>query len=98
MNKQKIKPGDHRTMILNPWEWPCYPRLPLKKKAPGQTWPDMAFLLAHEDCMSALDSDHVDPDKPFTIYLGLMYGKPAEMLTITYDNVDALLSAGWEVD
>lgn len=90
MNATERERQRNREMILSPYKWPLF-YLPLKRKRKGDDgFPEIALL------RSAVSKDtyplHVDINR--TIY-GPISGEVKE---VVYENVDALLDDGWEVD
>jgi len=79
---------DDLTMLKNPSLWPCWPRLPLKRRSknPAQLW-DVGFV-----------SDGMGEAR---LFLANIYDKienPTTVLQIEYPSPEALLADGWVVD
>ena len=73
-----------KQMILDPDQWPCWPRLPMKRIIKAGDWPELGFINASEYSV---------------IYQTLLYAEITPTTKkITYKNIDAMLADGWIVD
>lgn len=81
--------GQDRAMILDPDRWPAWPRLPIKN--PGR------FNDSEERAFGVLLAEDVRESGPITVRLHLIF-EAANGATERFDDVDALLDAGWTVD
>jgi hypothetical protein len=75
-------------MILDPYRWP-HLLLPLKRYVDG-------FM---QTAIMAAGMEKLDPNKPIEIRNNTtIFGPVGQPEILTYENVDALLDDGWEVD
>ncbi len=83
---------DDRGMISQPDYWPRWPYLPLKRSVPGQSWPDVGFVVS--------DSLKGPLPEPVTVYIGnvLERVKLADREQVVYPTIDSLVESGWIVD
>jgi hypothetical protein len=79
--------------IRNPDLWPVWPRLPVKRYAPGSHHAEMGVVL---DESGGLDGPLPEPVR---VYLGNLYDDAIQHREyLRYETVDDMLGAGWEVD
>jgi hypothetical protein len=76
-----------KDMILNPDNWPMWPRLPLKRTPQGDR-PNCGFVFN--------GSTHDDAVQPI-VYLALIFSNVVDE-KLVYQDIDALLDDGWTVD
>jgi hypothetical protein len=76
--------------IQDPFSWPCYPILPLKRyRADRQGGPELGLLKANGGFGAK-----VEP----VVYLTTMFSPNADCKTLEYGSLTELLNDGWTVD
>ena len=77
--------------MRDPDLWGCFPKLPLKRRRDGETWPQLGVMICHT--LSGATPE------PITIYLGTMFDIDLRKRpTLEYPTVEAAIADGWRVD